>query len=306
MKKVQVLLSSYNGEKYIKEQIDSILVQKNVSVELLIRDDGSTDGTKEILRKYQQQYENVSVLYEENVGVIHSFFNLINMADETADYIAFADQDDVWLPEKLERAVILLENKQRGVHEEEPLLYCSARQLVDEQLNYLPSAIKYPIVKPVFGNALVENMCTGCTCVINQPLLRLLKNHRPEFTVMHDFWIYLVGTCFGQAVYDEESYILYRQHGNNELGSASTLLENYKRRIKNFKKHRGQLTRQAAELLRLYGADMPEEKRRLAEELTQYRRNLKIRWKLVAGKEVFRQRKSDDGIFRLLLLAGLI
>ena len=94
-------------------------------------------------------------------------------------------------------------------------------------------------MKTEFGNALVENMCTGCTCVVNYKLLELIQGRLPNFTVMHDFWIYLVGTCFGKVIYDEQSYILYRQHGNNELGAASTVLDNYKRRLKCFKKHRG-------------------------------------------------------------------
>ncbi|MBP3609389.1 MAG: glycosyltransferase family 2 protein [Lachnospiraceae bacterium] len=312
MKKVQVLLSSYNGEKYIREQIDSILAQENVEVELLIRDDGSTDGTVEILRKYEAEYDNIRVFFGENQGVIKSFFRLIEEAGEKADYTAFSDQDDVWLPGKLERAVTMLERENLSEkilgqdNRKSPLVYCSAKQLVDEQLRLLPAAIRYKIVRPFFGNALVENMCTGCTCVINRDMLCLLKGRKPEFTVMHDFWVYLVGSCFGQVVYDEESYILYRQHGGNELGAASSLAENYKRRVKNFKKHRGQLTRQAEELLRLYGTGIPEEKRVLAEKLVQAKRKRKMRWNVIRSGRVFRQRKSDDVIMKMLLLAGLL
>ena len=302
MKKVQVLLSAYNGEKFIKEQIDSILAQKDVAVELLIRDDGSCDGTVQILKKYEEKQENIRVLYGENLGVIGSFFELIEQADESIEYIAFADQDDVWLPEKLLRAVTLLEKEDIA----QPLVYCSDRKLVDEQLNALPPALTYSNVRTEFGNALVENMCTGCTCAINQEMLKLLKGRLPEFTIMHDFWIYLVGTCFGKVIYDEQSYILYRQHGSNELGAASSVFENYKRRVKNFKKHRGQLTRQAGELLRIYGEQMPEEKKELAEMLVTAKKSVKVRKPLVKSGKVFRQRKSDDGIMKVLLLLGLL
>lgn len=301
MKQVQVLLSSYNGEKYIKEQIDSILAQKDVAVQLLVRDDGSTDKTAEILKICEEAHDNIRVLYRENLGVIKSFFDLMEEAGE-AEYIAFADQDDVWLPGKLFRAVSTLEEQKT----EAPMVYCSARQLVDEQLNPLPEGIRYSNVIPDFGNALVENMCTGCTCVINKEMLRLLKGRTPDFTVMHDFWIYLVGTCFGEVIYDTESYILYRQHGGNELGAASSLFQNYKRRIKNFKRHRGQLTRQAENLLRLYGTEMSKEKKTLAEELVQIKKDKKIRSKLVREGKVFRQRESDDGIMKVLLLLGLL
>lgn len=328
---VQVLLSSYNGEKYIKEQLDSILAQEGVQIRLLVRDDGSTDRTKEILEAYQNSYENIAVLYGENVGVIKSFFALIEAAEERMLYTAFSDQDDVWLPDKLERAVRLLkenEERQRNRRHREgmcserrtegqekhgetacgtetaPVVYCSAKQLVDAKLHPLKSAIHYHNVKTEFGNALVENMCTGCTCVVNKDLLRLIKGRTPKFTVMHDFWIYLVGTCFGTVVYDKRSRILYRQHGGNELGAASSLLENYKRRVKYYKKHRGQLGRQAAEFLRIYQNEMPEEKRRLAEELVKAKADKAARRKLLNERKLFRQRKSDDWIFRILLLTG--
>lgn len=301
MKEVQVLLSSYNGEKYIKEQIDSILAQKNVAVKLLVRDDGSTDKTTEILKEYEETNDNIRVIYGKNLGVINSFFELIEEAEE-AEFTSFADQDDVWLSEKLFRAVTMLEEQKA----EAPLVYCSAKQLVDELLSPLPEGIHYNNVIPSFGNALVENMCTGCTCVINRDMLQLLKGKKPDFTVMHDFWIYLVGNCFGNVIYDKESHILYRQHSGNELGAASSLAENYRRRIKNFKKHRGQLTRQAGELLKLYGESMPEEKKKLAEELMQTKRNAKARWELVRTGAVFRQRKSDDGIMKILILFGWV
>lgn len=301
MKKVQVLLSSYNGEKFIREQIDSILAQKNVEVELLIRDDGSTDGTKDILQQYEAIHNNVRVIYGENVGVIKSFFSLLEEADEAA-YTAFADQDDVWLPEKIFRAVTLLEKEQQNM----PLVYCSDKQLVDESLHPLSAAITYNKVRPEFGNALVENMCTGCTCVINKDMRLFLKGRQPEFTIMHDFWIYLVGSCFGKVIYDEKAYILYRQHGGNKLGAASSLMENYRRRIQNFNKHRGQLTRQAEELLKLYGNQMLAEKKKLAEEVVQIKKDRKIRRKLWTEGAIFRQKKSDNWIMKILLLFGLL
>ena len=340
MATVQVLLSSYNGEKYIREQLDSILSQEGVEVQLLIRDDGSTDGTRSILAEYEQQWENISVMYGTNVGVIQSFFLLLEQAGNYP-YVALADQDDVWLKQKLKRAIERIEkeenNKKVSNHKKsieknyakckigssekqkelchrsdvrkeykEPVVYCSAKQLVDAKLYPLPSPIKYPNIRTEFGNALVENMCTGCTCVINRAMVQLLKGKQPKFTIMHDFWIYLVGTCFGTVIYDEESYILYRQHGANELGAATSLFENYKRRIKNFKKHRGQLTKQAKQLVILYGKMMPEEKKKVAELFVQSKKDWNIRRKFLQQGRTFRQRKSDDAIMKLLFLCGLL
>lgn len=352
MRTVQVLLSSYNGENYIREQLDSILNQEGVEIQLLIRDDGSTDGTRSILAEYEQQWNNISVIYGMNVGVISSFFLLLEQAGEYP-YIAFADQDDVWLKQKLKRAVERIEqtvsrkrprNSYDGIGKEyieaieydsakqshhrtdvekkyvksvrngyekqgqnvAPIVYCSAKRLVDAKLNPLPSPIKYPNVRAEFGNALVENMCTGCTCVINQAMVQLLKGKQPTFTIMHDFWIYLVGTCFGTVIYDEESYILYRQHGANELGTATSVLENYKRRIKNFKKHRGQLTKQAEQLLILYGKCMPKEKKTVATLFLQSKKDWNVRMKFLQQGTIFRQRKSDDVIMKLLFFCGLL
>lgn len=298
---VQVILSSYNGERYIREQLDSILAQKEVEVQLLIRDDGSTDGTRTILTEYETRFNNITVMYGENVGVISSFFLLLEQVGNYP-YIALADQDDVWLDQKLKRAIDLMEQKD----EEKPIVYCSAQQLVDANLKLLPSSMTYPEVKTKFGNALVENMCTGCTCVINQAMLQQLKGKVPNFTIMHDFWIYLVGTCFGTVIYDKESYILYRQHGANELGAASNRWDNYKRRIKNFKKYQGQLTKQAKELLRLYEIELPKEEKKLLQEFIETKSKVRVRVKLLKEKVIFRQRKSDNWMIKILLCMGLL
>ena len=300
--KVQVLLSSYNGEKYIQEQINSILEQ-NIEVQLLIRDDGSTDTTPQILAEYEKKYTNIKVYYEKNIGVIASFFHLMQLADETYSYFAFADQDDVWLPEKLSRAIMKLEQEKQP---ESPMAYCSEKKLVDKNLNVLSKKRCYNQVKAEFGNALVENICTGCTCVINRSLLLLLKNQSPRFMIMHDFWIYLVGTCFGTVLYDETSYILYRQHGQNNIGETHSRIKKYRNRIKNFKRNRKKLTEQAFCFWETYQAILPKEKEQLLLEFVATRKDKAIRKKLIKEKTIFRQRREDTFIMRILLFFGLL
>ncbi len=331
---VQVLLSSYNGEKFIREQLDSILAQEGVNIRILVRDDGSADGTQEILREYRQANRNIEVLYGENFGAVKSVFTLIAAADKTVPYTAFADQDDVWLPDKLARAVSLLES---GGEPDVPLAYCSAVQPTDAGLRPFRPAIRYRRIRAAFGNALVENMCTGCTCVINGTLRELLcqavageeepksgaaavdfplyvpaqeniihaghfqKRIRTQEIIMHDFWIYLVAGAFGRVIYDEESRILYRQHGANTIGIASGVLENYRRRVRDFKRNRGKLKRQAEEFERLYGewlAEQDAEKARLLRGFALGKRSL------IFDKRLYRQRRSDNWIMRLLLLMG--
>ena len=127
--KVQILMSTYNGKKYLKEQMDSLLSQTYKNIEILVRDDGSSDGTGEILETYQKQHSNVRVYLQENIGLVDSFFWLLEQSD--AGYVAFCDQDDIWKPEKIERAVEKLEQV-KG-----PALYCGNKMLVDADLKEL-------------------------------------------------------------------------------------------------------------------------------------------------------------------------
>lgn len=299
MKKVQVLLSAYNGEKYLAEQIESILHQDYKEVSLLIRDDGSTDHTLDIIRTYADKYENVAYYAGENLGVQQSFFHLMRNADETADYYAFSDQDDVWLPGKIRRAVELLEKQDRNL----PLLYASKTTLVDEQLNEIPMKIRTPEIVPDFGNALVENICAGCTEIFNRKLLNLVNQKTPEYTIMHDWWLYLCASAFGKVIYDATSYILYRQHGNNEVGKSGSWQGELRTRIKNMKKSNGALRRQAAEFRRIYGTTY--EKSQYTDWIADYKQKIDYRWKLVFSAKVYRQRKMDDVVFRELFLLGM-
>ncbi|MCB1659487.1 MAG: glycosyltransferase, partial [Pseudomonadales bacterium] len=122
MKKLAVLLSTYNGEKYLSIQLESLLAQKDISLTLFVRDDGSSDTTPNLLARFAAQHNNIHLRLEKNIGVIASFFDLMTTVDDNFDYYAFADQDDYWLPEKLISAVNKLEQQST----DKPLLYCSA------------------------------------------------------------------------------------------------------------------------------------------------------------------------------------
>ena len=158
MKKVQILMSTYNGQTYLRKQIESILRQTYQNIELVIRDDGSKDETVSILREYEQQFKNIRVIYGKNVGVNNSFFLLLEQCN--ADYIAFADQDDIWLPEKIQSAVEKLDKYNV------PAVYTCNKILIDGN-DYITKKNNNRDMKPSFSNALVENICTGCTIVMN-------------------------------------------------------------------------------------------------------------------------------------------
>lgn len=296
--KVAILLPTYNGEQYIVEQLDSIWSQDYSNIKVIIRDDGSTDQTVRIIRDYIRDKE-VTFIEGRNVGVINGIFCLLNLVPDSIEYVAFCDQDDVWKSNKISTAISLLEDENKDV----PTLYCSSVQPVDENLYPLKKKIHLRNIEPSFGNALVENICTGCTAVINRKMIEILANKKPNFTIMHDFWIYLVASCFGKVIYDTTAHILYRQHVANQIGLATNMFENYKRRIRNFKKHRGQLIRQAREFMSIYDT-IPEENKEMLINFILSKKSIKARIGILLKGEIYRQRKSDNIIFKMLILLG--
>lgn len=213
MTKVLILLSTYNGEKYLKELIDSILEQKNIDVSLLIRDDGSTDSTKKIVEEYSKKNKNISYKFEKNVGPTNSFFDLIKIASESFDYYALSDQDDIWLDNKLSAAVSLLSDCSCDI----PALYYSGQILTDESLNVIDNHF-LDSSRSLQAN-FIFNQMAGCTAVLNKKMLLLLKHYIPEKISSHDAWCYrLCAALNGKIIVDKNGYILYRQHGNNVVG----------------------------------------------------------------------------------------
>lgn len=299
MKTVQILLSTYNGEKYIKEQLDSIIQQDYPDISILIRDDGSTDKTTEILERYAKTYRYITYYVGDNIGAIRSFFDLILHADYSVDYYSFSDQDDYWKPNKISSAIHILNN----MGQDKPLLYCGRTTLVDNNLKPLKSSIKTYNMKPGFGNAIVENICTGCTSVINRNLLQLVQNHIPDFCLMHDWWLYLTASCFGDVYYDEESYILYRQHARNVVGIRTSYYKELINRIRKYKGNRGKISRQLKEFYMIYN-NTDSNQLILLDDFIDLNDNSLKRIKLLINKNIYRQSKLDDLIYRVLLIKG--
>lgn len=301
MKKVQVLISTYNGEKYLVEQLESILKQDYENISILIRDDGSSDKTIEILERYTRQYSSIQFYKGSNIGVINSFFDLFKNADPTADYYSLSDQDDVWLSNKISRAVEMLEMID---DENKPLLYCGRTTLVDNHLQPIQSSIKPHVVTPSFGNALVENVCTGCTSVMNRQLQHIVKEHIPEFTIMHDWWLYLSASAFGEVIYDNVSCILYRQHDKNVIGTQTTYYREFIKRIRNFNNNQGRISKQLRGFLKVYQLD--DNKNTLINYVIHSKKRLSYRFGILRCKEIYRQRTMDNVIFKVLFLLGRI
>ncbi|MGG7619608.1 glycosyltransferase family 2 protein [Bacillus coreaensis] len=299
MKKAQILLSTYNGEKYIEQQLDSLLNQDYHPLEILIRDDGSKDRTLSILDEYQRKYEQIRVIKAENKGVISSFFELAMEADTEAEYFAFCDQDDYWQPSKVSRAVSMLGKQESNV----PLLYFSRLDIVDDNLQLLKQS-QIPPRGVGFKNALIQNVATGCTIVFNKEMLELFKSKIPDTqkVTMHDGWFYLLASAFGKLVYDPESHLLYRQHSSNTLGMANNKVQSAIIRYKNFKKTGKEkpFTKQVEEFYRLFKEELHPEKRKIVEDFL-YKRNSTIsRMVYTLNTPLYRQNDRDTIIYKML------
>lgn len=288
--KVQILLSAYQGEQFLEEQLDSLLKQSWRNLEILIRDDGSTDGTRKILEDYSEKYEHIKYFPGKNIGVTKSFFELLKKSD--AEYVAFCDQDDVWLEHKVEAAVRKLA-KEAG-----PALYCGNKILVDHTLAPLKKQNRHNL-KPGFGNAAVECICTGCTAVMNRKLADILTARLPEYAILHDWWTYLAASYVGKVIFDSHPYILYRQHGGNVVGAKGGFWGEVQSKAAYLKKSRGKLKRQLSEFARLYQGD--REKDRLVQQILaaeKFPGRLRILW----NRNMYRQNALDEVIMRILFL----
>lgn len=209
-----VLLSTFNGRQYIEEQLRSILSQLPADGTILIRDDGSTDGTPDVISKMIDT--RIVLTKGANLGFCGSFFALIDAAPLADATYFFCDQDDVWLPGKIERAIHTL-----GDQSNEIALYCSRAILTNPTLQPIGET---PLFQKAEGlhQALTENIATGCTMAFTPALLKKLKRTQwREFIAFHDWWAYVVATTFGKVYFDPTPTMLYRQHGGNTIGMGS-------------------------------------------------------------------------------------
>jgi rhamnosyltransferase len=253
MSRVIILMSTWNGEKFLDDQLNSIFNQSFCGeLEIIIRDDGSKDNTISILKNYQKKH-NITIIYGNNIGTKNSFFELMRIASQrNADFFAFADQDDVWLPDKISNGVETLMHL-----DDKPALYCSALNVVDSDLNQI-SIYQHSKPKSIIST-LISNFATGCSCIFNRQLLKvILYPVNSNSILMHDWWIALIATAYGVVKYDSIPHILYRQHAGNQIGVFSKR-NTYLARLKRFFRSDLPPSRlsQALELQATYGGTLP-------------------------------------------------
>ena len=221
---VDILVACYNGENFLNEQLNSLVNQTCKDINIIIRDDGSTDNTPEILKHFKEKYPERITLIEgkPSKSAKNNFFELMEYAK--SDYIMFCDQDDVWNPDKVELTLKKMKTAENSSENNTPILCHTDLSVADKNLNIIHNSFfkmqKFDITKTSLNRALVQNIITGCTTMINKPLLNLAKGTNSHSIIMHDWWLFLIASAFGKVEVINSPTILYRQHGNNQLGAT--------------------------------------------------------------------------------------
>jgi len=222
MATIDILLATYNGEKYLNEQIDSIFSQTSQDWRLWIRDDGSLDKTKEILADYRNQYpDKVRIIEDSNgqLGCNGNFRRLLHAS--SGEYIMFCDQDDVWLPNKIDWKLKKMRQMEEQFGGDKPLLVFSDLKVVDNSLNVINESYwnysgKDP-KKTSFNYLLSDFVCPGCSLLFNKKLREISIDRSGEGT-MHDWWVAVHASIFGHIAFIDTPTSFYRQHGENVFG----------------------------------------------------------------------------------------
>lgn len=304
-KRVSILLSTFNGERYLAPQIESLLAQDYRHCAILVRDDGSSDGTPSLLRRYEKKFpRRIRVEIGENIGVVRSFFNLLARAPGDSSFYSFCDQDDVWRDDKISRAVERIESIPSSL----PGLYCSRVEYVDGELGHLGYS---PLYRDTgFRHALFENIVTGCTLMLNRCARELIVRGRPpdlSNVVMHDWWCFLVISAFGAIVFDDFAGVKYRQHPGNVIGGTQDRSREIMTHLRRLASRREVFYRphaQAREFLRSYGHELKAGTREVLERFLRSRSSLlhRIGYALTGG--IVRERLLDSLAVRALILLG--
>lgn len=266
MSTVAILMTTYNGEKYVDEQIKSILASTYQDFELFIYDDGSTDSTMSILQSYESQYPEKIHAYQNkvNLGVTLNFLHAL--CKSTTDYIMFSDQDDFWKPNKIAVTLKRMRHMEGQAGKDIPLAVFTDAIVVDKELKIINSSFfcsgHINPKKTDLPHLLMENKLIGCTVMINASLRKVLQSQpMPKEARYHDWWIALIASGFGKTGFVNEGTLLYRQHGGNVVGDTG-FFAYFKNRIASLDKQREAilaLERQAEEFLTLYGDRLTEE-----------------------------------------------
>lgn len=300
MEKIDILMATYNGEKYVTEQIESILNQDYKDINLIISDDCSKDNTREILKGYENKDSRITVFYqEENLGYVKNFEFLLKQVK--SDYFMLSDQDDVWLPEKVSKSFEYLK-------EQNAELVFSDLTVVNEKLEeihpsfnelmkYTKKALKYDDYRLQF----LYNCVTGCTLLSKSKYLQnVLPVPDNSKYVIHDFWIPLIISFKGKIKYLNEPLIKYRQHGNNQVGAKMTGM-GYKS-LDEMRKHFIEVKLEIFDTYVKNDKEFPDELKEFSKKCLEYFKDIKEKKNInLKGWSIFHRLYKNDNLYFYLI-----
>lgn len=302
--KIAVLLSTYNGEKFISCQLESILNQKlDRDFSIFVRDDGSIDNTVQILESYNDP--RIVITLGDNLGANRSFLELIKIAKSLPleyEFFSFADQDDQWHLDKLQVAIDMLDKEDLS----QPLLYGSASLHVDADLKPLEENTKR-IVRPLtLYNTIIQNIVPGHTYVFNRRFLNQIPDDfDPTRIYFYDAFLVNVANMCGKLVYDPYRHTNYRQHGDNVCGNQRNVIEWIKLRLQRVQNGDSkEYARQIEYLYELYGDGLGMQEKKEISRFLKNRKSFFSRLGYISQSKLYRQKKWQTAMFKCLYLSG--
>jgi len=295
-----VLLATYNGDSYISEFLESLCAQSMKDFEVFVRDDGSTDSTLETLHEYSSRLSIHLLPPGPRLGPAKGFFRLLEEAGDGFDCYFFADQDDYWYSDKVERAMTALKGQPDPI-----ALYCSRLEYVDQHLEHLKFS-RVPWCLSI-NNAAVENIATGCTVAITRETRLAVITSKSETIIMHDWWLYFFCSAFGKVIYDPVPSIKYRQHAKNAIRAATSVFEDFRRRLVRLARRDGGihvLSQQIDGFLTCFGSKLTPQQNTLLQKIIVARTRFSGRLKLFFEQPFVRQSRLDTLILRFIFLLG--
>ena len=299
-KLVAVVMSTYNGERFIGEQLNSILKQTYRNFKIVIRDDGSTDRTVAIIKKYQEKYKNIELHTGKNLGFVKSFFELLSLTE--ADYYSYADQDDVWMENKIELAV----NSLNEMDPTKPALVFGNSDYYDENMNFIGPGEKNK--KYSFTQALFSCVAQGMTMTINKKTRDTIIHEMPKSCFFHDWWTYLVCIGLGNVAYNNVTTVKYRRRKENATSEGQGYISLLKWRVKNLLLGKGMkdIRQQMINYKTSYYFSLDQEKRAILDTFVPEDETFIGVMRKVLYPHRLRRKILDGFMLRIMFLLGVL
>lgn len=302
LRKCVVVLSCYNGEEYLRDQIDSIINQKNVDLHLFIRNDGSTDGSMGILLEKQKEYSGMlSIQNGNNVGIHKSFYELLlSVKDVSFEYLAFSDQDDFWDLDKISCGINKMELERTD-------FYSSASRLVDGFLKPIGKTTsnqkKYDFYRKK-SRVILTPGTQGCTIIITRKLYDFLIDSGVPDYYGHDTWITIVANMFFETTYDSDSHMSYRQHDQSWTGNRANRFAQFKREYSFFIKGLARYRLLARDIINRYDTLLGDVEKRLLLAVSKEKRSFSDKMRLFFSFKYRKYGFLENLVFKIYVLIG--